>query len=127
MRDSKFRGKRVDNGEWVHGYLIGEDVIVGEIMEWDSEYFCTEFWQKVDPETVGQFIGLPDRTKTDIYEYDLCKYRNLIGVVRYSDGCFHITDGRHSAYFISSDCKEVIVIGNIHDNPELLQGGSKGE
>ena len=52
MREYKFRGKRIDNGELVYGYLIGNDVIVGNIVEWDDEYFNTEFWMKVDPETV---------------------------------------------------------------------------
>jgi hypothetical protein len=50
MREIKFRGKRIDNYEWVYGYLIGNDVIVGEIVDWDSDYFNTEFWYKVDPE-----------------------------------------------------------------------------
>ena len=68
----RFRGKPVDpidldalpeyadwiKDGWVYGYLIGKDVIVGEIVEFEDDYFNTEFWCRVRPETVGQFTGL---------------------------------------------------------------------
>lgn len=62
-REILFRGKRSDNGEWIYGYLIGNNVIVGEVVDFDDDYFNTEFWYKVDPETVGQFTGMYDNTK----------------------------------------------------------------
>ena len=73
MREYKFRGKRVDNGEWVIGYLIGNDVIVGNIVEWDDQYFCTEFWRKVDPETVGLIFPLKDIWENELYPGDIVK------------------------------------------------------
>ena len=54
-REILFRGKSIETGEWIYGSLIGNDVIVGKIVEFEEDYFCTEFWNKVDPETVGQF------------------------------------------------------------------------
>ena len=62
-----YRGKRIDNGEWVYGYLIGKDVIVGEIKLWEEEYFWTEYWYKVDPKTVGQYTGFDDIEGNRIY------------------------------------------------------------
>ena len=60
-RDIVFRGKSKSTGEWVEGSLIGNDVIVGKIVEFEEDYFCTEFWYKVDPETVGQFTEMTIR------------------------------------------------------------------
>ena len=70
-RDIVFRGKRVDNGQWVEGSLIGEDVIVGKIVDFEEDYFTTEFWYKVDPETVGQFTGITDKNELKIFEGDI--------------------------------------------------------
>lgn len=79
-REHLYRGKRVDNGEWVEGYLISNNVIVGGIIELNEEYFNTEFWCVVDPETVGQFVGMYDTTKWEDatesdkqYAYELAK------------------------------------------------------
>ena len=126
MREIKFRGKRLDNGEWVYGYLIGNDVIVGDIVESSNEYFNTEFWYKVDPKTVGQFTGIKDENGTGIYEGDILRDEfDRVFRVYWVDGEARFTirqKKRKTEYFMVISHIHPVVIGNIYENPELLKG-----
>ena len=130
-REILFRGKRVDTGEWVEGSLIGNDVIVGKIVEFEEDYFCTEFWYKVDTETVGQCIGISDKHGIEIFEDDIVKYFEPNSktwhtrIVRWDwrFAGFGLFD-KESEWCKESDwlkIKDIEVIGNIHDNKELLK------
>ena len=124
-----YRGKRLDNGQWVEGSLIGEDVIVGKIVDFEEDYFTTEFWDKVVPETVGQFTGMTDKNGTKIFEGD---------IVRHIDTTCHVVEVVNSEVYFDTEmlefgfrysnelfhCQfnnEFEVIGNIYDNKELLK------
>lgn len=126
MREIKFRGKRIDNGEWVYGMLdcIYKEDGVTTISYVDNEGFYCE--DKVDYETVGQFTGLLDKNGKEIYEGDIVRdqwnrytpiYQNAIYMAYNVD---KINDPYVSTQFNVIWRNGCEVIGNIHDNQELL-------
>ena len=145
-RKIKFRGKRLDNGEWVHGDLLhicGGCVIYhgspteSELIEEDRPNLAIELYMnEVSPvaaNTVGQFTGLLDKNGKEIYEGDvLGMNEKVIGWVKggVRGYCYDVVylnhpkgEERWSLYgtVIHDFPNRIEVIGNIHDNPELLQ------
>lgn len=127
-REIKFRGKRLDNGEWVYGDLIhfaDQTCAIVVIPFSKYGYTATELsrMDQVDPDTVGQYTGLKDRNGREIYEDDLFKpgYYNTIFRVEWDkENARYI--GREKKGSISYVGREpaIEVRGNIYDNPELL-------
>ena len=127
MREILFRGKRLDTGGWVEGAFcmkdcdnpFGEMVDRHSIIKYDEP--CSGFWFRVDPETVGQFTGLKDKNGKKIFDGDIVKAKN-----RLHDGVEHEAkvvaeiDDFYLLWCIKHSI-ETEVIGNIHDNPELLE------
>ena len=124
MKEILFRGKRIDNGEWVEGYPFGVDAIV----PLDAKYTVTSMGTvlhdilAVDPATIGQYTGLVDKNGKKIFEGDIVKQRNEIGTIYYERNycTLAIVLKRNADLFqhIKYKCE---IIGNIHDNPELLR------
>lgn len=125
-----FRGKRMDNGEWVKGDLMqwNDGTIRICVEDGDSEKTATT----VIPETVGQYTGLTDKNGRRIFEGDIvyCKSRldNANMVVIFECGQFRmVLSENYRSYQINSgfydiNCFDKEVIGNIYDTPELLKG-----
>ena len=126
MREILFRGICKDSKRWVYGYYVHFEDFSQGINNHSicSGYYNTHF--EVIPETVGQDTGLKDLHGKYIFEGDIVKvydvYCNetVVGVVEFCDGSFRICDKDFTSYDRWMYCK-VEVIGNIHDNPELLE------
>ena len=125
-REIKFRGKRIDNGEWVYGYVIYN--------QWHNTYkIDTGLYgipsATVDPEIIGQYTGLKDRDGKEIYEGDIVRvpaigYRIESGEydtysIRFTEGSFYIYPFNSSINHLLADVSdECEIIGNIHERVE---------
>ena len=126
MREILFRGKRTDCGEWVEGYaaMSGGTFIICDNGLTYGGFIVYE----VIPETVGQFTGLTDKNGVRIFEGDIVtgyfNHEKIVGYVFYGGNAqfFIQRDGIYGIGLDNSDCW-LEVISNIHDNPELLEGG----
>ena len=138
MRTIKFRGRRIDNGEWVYGYFVGTTdsvaiIIPFEKVNYDVGYIGDSECCYCFPETIGQFTGLYDKNGKEICEGDIigCHNPNIKHLIFYNE-----KQGRFMAALngdIENDFVGVCglddsrwtgskkVIGNVYDNPELLK------
>ena len=132
MREILFRGKRIDSGEWVEGYYVpvGEYhyILTGrlELVPYPGfEHFLA------NPDTVGRFTGLTDRNGVKIFERDIIEFdhpyngKSIHAVVQ--DGCRWNLSNFYASCFDCPGCafsegtEYMTVVGNIYDNPELLE------
>jgi uncharacterized phage protein (TIGR01671 family) len=138
MRKIWFRGKRVDGRGWVHGYYLECN---GPCILDDDEMFFgredgVEGMYEVDPATVGEYTGVEDRNGKMVFEGDVIKtHSGIVGRIAFgnhyddesgfcSNGWFFA--GRDEAgddctLSLTDEWSGHMVIGNIHDNPELVE------
>lgn len=143
MREILFRGKSVDTGKWIKGHYVQKPNPCSEDGEPRIHFIMDvpPFGAAVYPETVGQYTGLTDKNSKKIFEGDIVRHHNVttdvestwifdVGMIfwdneyqgyrRTSNEVFN--GGAVKTYRLSASCLYE-VIGNIHDNPELLQEG----
>lgn len=139
MREILFRGKRKDNGEWVEGHYLTNKVVHGrplEIETIENIYDVKHYIHKagldyeIIAETIGQFTGLTNKHGKQIFEGDIIDAGDRIAYVLWHKDC-----GSWDCRFIKHKESELksngitnaewkhraTIIGNIHDNPELLE------
>jgi uncharacterized phage protein (TIGR01671 family) len=146
MREYKFRGKRLDNGEWAYGFYYFDGEKHWILQRHLDGKFCHA--DEVDPATVGEFAGLPDKNGREIYEGDRIKFDDTgedgyeykegfdfmnVATVELDGLGFSLTDFGSENSGVMEEMKDDYpdniawvfehceIIGNTADNPELLQ------
>ena len=124
MREVLFRGKRSDNGKWVKGYLYITHIGAHEIGSYDAEINIERFTFDVIPETVGQYTGLTDKNGVRIFEGDIVDYISSDVIGNPKTGTIIVEDMTdYDTMIYLNHSEELQIIGNIHDNPDILKGG----
>ena len=148
MREILFHGKRADSGEWVEGDVLQTRYHSGHIEYQIMPQTPVSSAYPVIPETVGQYTGLTDKNGKRIFEGDILDVSSDVAyggvavhrlgyfVVEFHNGCFMksaLDDPQLSFFdnakrkglyhFISTDIHKIV--GNIHDNPDILKGGGE--
>lgn len=131
MREILFRGKQEDNNEWIYGGALHQTDCYGDkVDKWfiidgthTNDYDIGEPI-RVIPETIGQYTGLTDKNGKKIFEGDIVHgYWNTKFLIFFDLCCLQfrakLSDGTEKDIDYYGDSKNLEVIGNIHDNPEL--------
>lgn len=139
MRTIKYRGMD-EHGCWHVGWLAGTNdgfiYIIENDEGWTDDGFHNDDFSgcyKVLDKTIGQFTGLLDKNGKEIYEGDIVKTKGGWGgvVLWNSRSYFYIKDNNYYEYeepdlspigsLLCCERKQLEIVGNIHDNPELLK------
>lgn len=128
IREIKFRGKSKKTDKWIYGYYFknrGIDFIAPDV------FANGKTWEdyEVDSDSVMQFTGRNDKNGREVYEGDVLRFYDED--IPY-DVVFAFVDGALMAVYTSTldvrsswPVNDMVIIGNIHDNPELLKGGEE--
>ncbi len=134
-----FRGKIIgaNNGchemDWAYGSLVEEletgKCFICDLSHFNGDTLLKDVLMEVDPKTVGQYASRKDINKKDIYIGDIVERRfmnlidgaEFIGQVNFYDSSYIIENGKE-CYLLFDEVDEIEILGNIHDDPNLLKG-----
>lgn len=129
MREILFRGKRISDGEWVYGDLVRSfpSYFLPGYKSYIKESVAKGGVYEIDFSTVGQYTGLTDKNGKNgkkIFEGDITWFyggENYQGYWEYDKTMVIDSLLNHECVFLLTEVENAEVIGNIYDNPELLE------
>ena len=117
MRTIKLRGKEYKTGKWIYF-----NKYVEYPFKHDYIHTVKHLWVDINPETVGQFIGLKDKNGEEIFEGDILDFSGIITEVRFVQGVFvFLVNGNLDERLCGRTDLFAKIIGNIHENPDILK------
>lgn len=128
MREILFRGKRIYDGEWIVGQLLRLDDGRVRICESGTAVFSYDLDDSiiqtvahfVYPETVGQYTYMKDRTGKKVFDGDVIKAFGSDYCGDDVEAIVEVDVTCHDLMWDIEHSNEIVIIGNVHDNPELL-------
>lgn len=121
-REILFKAKRFDNGEWVEGYLMDEDYINIPFNELGGRF---DEPIEIEPDTICQYTGLTDKNGKRIWENDILALGDIKWIVAWSvsECCYVAKDITNNVSIGLLNIVKIksVVMGNIFDNPKLLE------
>lgn len=136
MREILFRGKELKTGKWAYGnyYYEAKHKLNPYFITWNGKDALGNFGDRyhpvnnviVDKDTISQFTGLKDKNGTKIFEGDIVwidEYEPTLATIKWDNNCAMFYILLEDLYYTFDDYygKDLIVTGNIYDNPELLE------
>ncbi|MBS0944655.1 YopX family protein [Lactiplantibacillus plantarum] len=120
------------DGTFVYGNYVSAfpacDYIIGDIIDDGEDFICPEWWVPVDPSTVEQFTGLKDGNGKEIYEGDVAHAirednYDRTGKILFDEGAYVLDNGMDRMLLnpMLGEFTVLKVLGNVHENPELLE------
>lgn len=128
-----WRGKRIDEGktegEWKYGYYVYQRPRKGAFgqqitnADFEHDFIITKdgYRFEVDPSTLGECTGLTDKNGKLIFEGDIIEHKGERYVIKYIEKYMRFSPVKPGTVFAVFDYTQSVIIGNIHDNPELLR------
>lgn len=119
MRLTKYRGMRPDSRKWIYGFLFQEGIY--SFILHPDHFRSPECACEVLTETAGQFLVKIKKNDTEIYEGDIIRHGESVRFIEVRNGNTYATRNNKETSILLSFCQNPVKLGNIYDNPELLE------